>query len=737
MSPLRLLIPVVLLALAPAAFGSASVTSTPTNAQGIGGLGQSAPPNTGPLAIRVLSNRADLISGGDALVQIVMPDKATLQRQRPTVSVGGRDVTAAFDWRSDGRYVGLVDSLAVGANVVSAKLGSIVRLTLTNHPIGGPIFAGPQVEPWFCTTADNGLGPATDDQCNAPTVVSYEYHSSVTGQFAAYDPSNPPADLDTTTTDQGDTVPYIVRVERGTMDRGIYDIAVLADPGKPWTAWAPQPAWNHKLVTPFGQSTAPYHKQSTPTSVLDGNALSRGFMVANNSLQIQGKNANDVVTAESLMMLKEHILERYGSIRYTIGQGCSGGSIGQHLVASTYPGLLDGLTPQCSFPDTWTTGNEVTDCALLTRYWQTISPQLWPLVQQEAFVSGHQTPASCNAWVHVFAFDQSMNPSQTNTITDCGVPADQEYNAQTNPGGVRCDLADYQVAIWGRRASDGFANRPSDNVGIQYGLDALNGGLISPDQFVDMNEKVGGFDIDWQGKPQRIQAARGAVPPPYRTGAVTDGKALANVPIIDLRGSSNNEIHTDFHSYELRARLDKANGNHDNQVIWTSPVSLAGDPSWSCGGSVAQGTLPCAPNSPLLVMDSWLSRVESDPTTDPLALKVRRDRPPLAVDSCWIGGVQVTDTTTCRTAFPYYAVPRVMAGGPFTSDVMKCRLKPLSRADYAVTFTDDEWSRLQATFPTGVCDWTQPSVDVQPTVPWLTYAGGPGGQPLGSPPASR
>mgnify|MGYP003694656265 CR=1 FL=1 len=35
----------------------------------------------------------------------------------------------------------------------------------------------------------------------------------------------------------GVTVPYIVRVERGTLNRGIYDIAVLFDPTKPaWTA---------------------------------------------------------------------------------------------------------------------------------------------------------------------------------------------------------------------------------------------------------------------------------------------------------------------------------------------------------------------------------------------------------------------------------------------------------------------------------------------------------------------
>ena len=210
------------------------------------------------------------------------------------------------------------------------------------------------------------------------------------------------------------------------------------------------------------------------------------------------------------------------------------------------------------------------------------------------------------------------------------------------------------------------------------------------------------------------------------------------MPIIDLRGTSNNEIHTDFHSYALRARLDKANGNHGNQVIWTAPGRSPAIPRGTAAAPSRQGNAALRAEQPA-ARDGRLARRGSRPTrpSDPLAVKVRRDKPPLAVDSCWIGSLQVTDTTTCRTAFPYYAVPRVAAGGPFTHDVMKCQLKPLSPADYAVAFTPDQWARLQAAFPTGVCDWTKPSVDAQPTVPWLTFAGGPGGQPLGAAPVSK
>jgi hypothetical protein len=68
---------------------------------------------------------------------------------------------------------------------------------------------------------------------------------------------------------------------------------------------------------------------------------------------------------------------------------------------------------------------------------------------------------------------------------------------------------------------------------------------------------------------------------------------------------------------------------------------------------------------------------------------------------------------------------------------MKCQTKALERGDYNVTFTDAQWARLQAAFPTGVCDWNQPGVDWQPSLLWPTFANGPGGEPLTPPPVSQ
>ena len=86
-----------------------------------------------------------------------------------------------------------------------------------------------------------------------------------------------------------------------------------------------------------------------------------------------------------------------------------------------------------------------------------------------------------------------------------GVPADQVYDEQTNPGGVRCTLQDYMVNAFGRD-EQGWARRGFDNVGVQYGLKGLRQGLISPAQFADFNAHIGGGDLDLNLTAERTAA---------------------------------------------------------------------------------------------------------------------------------------------------------------------------------------------------------------------------------------
>jgi hypothetical protein len=217
--------------------------------------------------IIVLSNRADLISGGDALVQIKLPAGSNPAFLK--VDVDGRSVRSAFAFLPDGSLGGLVTGLKIGVNTLRAVLpAGRATIPITNHDIGGPVFSGPQVQPWVCQTTNNpSLGPAIDDKCNAPSAYRYRYRTTA-GAFANYDPNAPrPANMGTTTTDQGVTVDYIIRIERGTADRGIHEIAVLFDPTKSWGPFAPQPGWNGKVFVPFGSGCEYGHLQGNPGSV--------------------------------------------------------------------------------------------------------------------------------------------------------------------------------------------------------------------------------------------------------------------------------------------------------------------------------------------------------------------------------------------------------------------------------------------------------------------------------------
>lgn len=643
--------------------------------------------------LSTISNRPDLISGGDALVEVVVPRGTRLA----SLEVGQRAVTLrrvdATHWH------GLVTGLVVGRNrlVARTSAGGSATLVVTNHPAHGPVLAGPQVWPWRCDTASHGLAAPRNRWCETAPVISYAYFNVVTRHFADYDPTDPPPAplVGTTTTDRGETVPFVVQVEKGVMDRGLYTVAVLVK------------GWNHKLGSPFGGSCNPRHQQEgvdtgpnelQPTlfSVLDPDKLGKGFMVAHNNLGNLGSNCNEVVAAESLMMLKEHIVERYGEIRWTIGYGCSGGSMLQHLIAADYPGLLDGIVPACSFPDVWSTITESEDCHLLERVFD--ADPTWTPVQRAA-VTGYQTPLSCAAFdkLPVNSTKSWLDPTNA---AGCG----DEITAY--PHGPRCTVQDYQAALLGRDRR-GFAHRPYDNVGVTYGLRAYLAGTITAEQLVRLNEQVGGDDIDWKHTTSRTRAHPVGLRNAYLGGRVLDGHRLVDVPILDLRGTSNQEIHTDHHSWVVRARLDEANGTHANQVIWTShPVTVD----------------PVAYAQSFLVMDDWLARVARDRRPVPRAVKVAQDRPPAAVDSCFAAGRQVTDLTLCGTAFPWYGDPRIAAGGTLAGGVLACALTPPVR--YA-GLSDTQWRRWRGVFPHGVCDPTRPGRGQARTVPWTSYADGP------------
>jgi hypothetical protein len=92
--------------------------------------------STAPAAIQVLSNRADLISGGDALVAVQLPGGVSPKDVEMTL--GSRNVTHQFAMRPNGLYEGLLTGLANGSNTLSAVIPGhdTASETIVNHPIG-------------------------------------------------------------------------------------------------------------------------------------------------------------------------------------------------------------------------------------------------------------------------------------------------------------------------------------------------------------------------------------------------------------------------------------------------------------------------------------------------------------------------------------------------------------------------------------------------------------------------
>ena len=672
----------------------------------------------GPVTITTLSNRADLVSGGDVLVRINAPGA---DPESVRVRLNGQDVTGEFQKHSDGAGLGLLTGLRLGANTVTATAGGRgARLTITNHPLGGPVLAGPQIKPWTCSN------DSKSPKCYEKPTFAYTYVGTDGGTHS-YDPKNPPQSFQiaSTTTTDGVTVPFIYRTETGYIDRDQYSITALYQPDKKWAAWAPQKQFNHRMVITHGASCDEQYQSDTAPDTTDQGIVGGGFIVISNALDNAGHDCNLVVQAESLIMTKEYAIDHYGTVRWTIGSGCSGGSLVQQQVANAYPGVYQGLTPQCSFTDAWSSAMEYVDYLMLLRYWEDPSRwdpgDAWTPAQMSA-VLDH--PNVGNPVTFTGVIPNGGDP----THSCAGLPADKQYNPKTNKHGVRCTLQDYTINVVGPRKQDGFANRPFDNVGIEYGLKGLLQGLISPAQFVDLNTNLGGLNIDGVDQKARSKADLVGLARAYRSGLVDTASNLDKVAIIDLRGPDPGAFHDVYRTYAMRARLLRNFGTAANQVLWRGQVPLLGDANYV--------------DESVFAMDRWLARVDADHRSVPLPEKIIQDKPADLTDRCTNGADTALPSEVCDETVESYGTPRFGAGEPITDDILKCQLQPLRRSDFPVTFTDDQWSRLQKAFPTGVCNYNKPGVDQQKTVTWLTYQDAAGhviygGKRLGPAPQSQ
>jgi hypothetical protein len=144
-----------------------------------------------------------------------------------------------------------------------------------------------------------------------------------------------------------------------------------------------------------------------------------------------------------------------------LGNGCSGGSINQLTAASIYPGLLDGIHPTCTYPDSQSTALEVGDCERLVRFY--VKPEWAALVTgltqaqinaKKAAINGHKDQTGCHAWFNTVRLRRSARQfparggrqqhdgrhlfTSATPRNNCQLPPALVSDPVTNPNGVRC-----------------------------------------------------------------------------------------------------------------------------------------------------------------------------------------------------------------------------------------------------------------------------------------------------------
>lgn len=687
-------------------------------------------------AMRAVSSDPALVTGGDVLVELTLAEGTQAADVR--VTAGTRDVTGAFRPLGAQKMLGLVTGLPDGSTRLEASVrGSATTLEVTSYPSTGPVISGPWVQPLVCQTDKfllpdgTPLGPALDEHCSARTVVQYVYRST-----RAKDPAKPfvplkdtaklPADVAKTTTADGRTVNFVVRVETGTMNRGIYQNAILHDPtvDQPPSPFAPPQGWNRRLIAIHGTGCpSGWYIQGAVMGVgiLDEERLAQGYALFINTLNHPTNSCNAFLAGETTMMGKEHFIETFGAPAYTVSFGRSGGAYTSLQIADAFPGLFDGVEIAATFPDALSIALAGLDAHLLTHYFTAVNPSGFSDAQKVA-VSGY---AGMKAFIDAANQAQRTDPvpgrrdieGYLSARWNDAVPATLRYDPESNPKGLRPTVFDVARNVYGVNPETGAARRPFDNTGVQYGMAALNAGQISVDQFLDLNERIGGFDQDANYVGHRSIGDGLAIRRAYQAGLTLGANGgLRSIPIVDNATSNEaSNYHYGWFHFAVRERLRKAtDGRAANMMMWRSTV-----------GSRARD-----------VFDRWMAAYTSDRSAATPFEKVVRARPVDAADGCYDTSTPpnfiaeelaftAQPMTRCSTLYPVYANARYIAGGPLAADVLKCQLKPIDPRDYQVPFSVEQAARLRAIFSEGVCDWSKPGVNQVPVVTWGSFGPSP------------
>ena len=755
------------------------------------------PPTEATISLQLLSSQPEQVSGGDARIAVLAPKADQGQIE---LWLNDKQISPTLA-ASDDRLEGVVSGLKLGANTLSLRhktRGKLDTLTLTNHPITGPMFAGPKQEPFVCTVSTElGKEPLVDttdpkyyavkdaggatigysQHCSIDSYVQYYYMPVGGTTHSHYLPlptdGSRPANIAKTTLTDGRTVDFIVRWERGTINRFIYQYVMLApfgeDPTKPDTG-----LWNRKLVYHFQGGVGFGHYQGGPdkrAGLVD--AIGKGYAIAYSTGNRTGEHYDMILGGETALMTKEGFVKRYGVPSYTVGLGASGGGIQQYLYPQNHPGLLDAAIAVQPYPDMVGQIPHVGDCELL-EYYMDVTDRAngkWTAsIKNRSWLVGMNAEESvANPFLGLQPYLPHVKMATGSTecrkawmgLTAGAMNPQFDADGILAKGAARMNMAAFGTIpfshyddvrnVYGMGA-DGYPRSTWDNVGVQYGLQSMKDGKITPAEFLDLNLKVGGWkrmsEMVAEGFPyngtgaaeqqkaatvpgyfdpwgsrnmnswnpaapnvpaQRTHGDLEAIRAVQRSGLVFTGKT--DIPTIDWHPYLEHKLdmHNVHQSFAIRQRIRHKMGNADHQAIWFTETR---------GASSAFDQTPMA----LQVMDEWMARIRATPT-----LSVAANRPERAVDSCfdkdgalmakgagvWAGVLDTQPRGACTQAFPMYGTSRTVAGGPIEGGIFKCALKPVDAALSDGTYgnwtpTPTEIQKLQAIFPEGVCDFSKP-----------------------------
>jgi hypothetical protein len=508
--------------------------------------------------------------------------------------------------------------------------------------------------------------------CQAETVVEYRYRDTAGELLTVPEGATDlPADIAWLDVDDlvgaeemdlagAEEIPYLLRYERGTLpeNRFLYSIAMLV----PWEEVAsPDPSdrshahWNGRLLFRFDGGVAIGHTQgglSTSGGTMH-EAMRLGHAVLYTSGTRTSTHYNLMLGGRTAVEAKALFVAEHGAPVSTVGIGGSGGGIQQYVYAQNHPDLLDGLIPQASYPDMTTQTIHIGDCELLEHFmdvtdadnprWRDWDQRrlLEGLNSIEGFTSEWQerlgatgsseciegwrgsTPLAMNP---TFGFTDGMDdviPLYLGDILAGGYPEEfpdlgrllrvhedpEQWVEWTHWADVR--------EVYGTDPATGLAQVPWDNVGVQYGLRSVAEGSISPEEFLELNAKVGswkepedavpescavveaigggelallaevvgmceGDEPDWYSSRQMHLSTDPSQPAPRRSadveairtafesGLVFTGRLPREVPIIDARLYLEHELdmHNSQQSFGIRERIRQTQGHTENHAIW-------------------------------------------------------------------------------------------------------------------------------------------------------------------------